>query len=336
MNESIVLGLTWLGVALCVSQSAMFSGLNLAFFSLSRLQLEIEAKTNARARRILEMRQDSHFLLTTILWGNVAVNVLLALLTDSVMTGVAAFFVSTFLITLLGEIAPQAYFSRNAMAMASLLAPLLRLYQRILWPVARPSARLLDAWLGAEVPHYLQESIVRDMLMKHVEAEGSEVDAVEGTGAANFLAIDDLTVWDEGEPLAPASIIALPLDVDLPRIPEVLPTPDDPFLKLVNASGEKWVVLTDEGGEPLLALDADGFLRGALFGGPAFRPYDFCHRPIVVRRERRSLGWVIKRLAQGTRRSDTGVIENDVVLVWGESPRIITGSDIFGRLLAGI
>ena len=32
----------------------------------------------------------------------------------------------------------------------------------------------------------------------------------------------------------------------------------------------------------------------------------------------------------------SGVMEKDVVLVWGESPRIITGADILGRLLEGM
>ena len=36
----------WIGIFLCLSQSAMFSGLNLACFSVSRLQLEIEASNN--------------------------------------------------------------------------------------------------------------------------------------------------------------------------------------------------------------------------------------------------------------------------------------------------
>jgi metal transporter CNNM len=30
------------------------------------------------------------------------------------------------------------------------------------------------------------------------------------------------------------------------------------------------------------------------------------------------------------------VIDNDLILVWGEEKRIITGSDILGRLLRGI
>jgi metal transporter CNNM len=61
----------------------MFSGLNLAFFSLSRLQLEMQSNGgNKVAQKILALRGDSNFLLTTILWGNVSINVLLTLLSD--------------------------------------------------------------------------------------------------------------------------------------------------------------------------------------------------------------------------------------------------------------
>ena len=35
--------LTWMLIVLCISQYAMFSGLNLAFFSVSKLRLELEA-----------------------------------------------------------------------------------------------------------------------------------------------------------------------------------------------------------------------------------------------------------------------------------------------------
>lgn len=35
--------LTWSGIFFCISQSAMFSGMNLALFSISRLRLEVEA-----------------------------------------------------------------------------------------------------------------------------------------------------------------------------------------------------------------------------------------------------------------------------------------------------
>lgn len=53
-------------------------------------------------------------------------------------------------ITFLGEILPQAYFVRHAMRMGSRLAPVLRFYQYVLFPVAKPTALLLD-WMFGEV-----------------------------------------------------------------------------------------------------------------------------------------------------------------------------------------
>ena len=125
----------WLGIIFCITQSAMFSGLNLAFFSVSKLRLQIESSQgNKHAIKVSRMREDSNFLLTTILWGNVGINVLLTLLSNSVMAGVVAFLFSTFIITFLGEIFPQAYFSRHALRMGYYLSPVLRFYQFILYP----------------------------------------------------------------------------------------------------------------------------------------------------------------------------------------------------------
>ena len=52
--------LTWIGIALCVSQSAMFSGGNLAFYRLSRLRLELEAKRDPKANRVSMLRCYHH------------------------------------------------------------------------------------------------------------------------------------------------------------------------------------------------------------------------------------------------------------------------------------
>ena len=70
--------LVWVGILFCISQSAMFSGLNLALRGISRLHLEVDASTgNKSAIKILALRKDFNFLLATILWGNVGINVLL-------------------------------------------------------------------------------------------------------------------------------------------------------------------------------------------------------------------------------------------------------------------
>ncbi len=149
---------TWIGIFLCLAQSAMLSGLNFGLFSLGKLELEVEArKGNRQAKRVLRLRENANFALVTILWGKVGVNVLLALLSGSVLTGVAAFIFSTVVITIFAEIISQSCFTRHALRMASLLAPVLRVYQVILYPVARPTAWALDVWLGGEQIRYFPE-----------------------------------------------------------------------------------------------------------------------------------------------------------------------------------
>ena len=327
----------WIGIALCISQSAMFSGLNLAFFSVTRLRLEIEASSgNRSAQQVLRLREDSNFMLTTVLWGNVSVNVLLALLSDSVMTGVGAFFFSTFLITFLGEIIPQAYFSRHALQMASLLLPLFKLYQLLLYPLARPCALLLDKWLGKEGIQYFRESDLREVIKKHVEASDVAIDRLEGLGALNFLDIDDIIVSEEGEHIDPKSIITLPVKNNRPIFPAFMEKPSDDFLQKVHASGKKWVIITDETHEPRFVLDADGFLRDAMFESARARPMKYCHRPIIVKDMTAPFGNAIKKLKVHPEAKGDDVIDEDVILVWSDEKKVITGADILGRLMRGI
>jgi metal transporter CNNM len=341
MEESFGGALVWFGVVLCLTQSAMFSGLNLAFFSLSRLQLEIAvAEGDRSASRVLAMRRDASLLLTTILWGNVGINVLLTLLVGSVLVGAIAFVFSTVIITFGGEILPQAYFSRHALRTASLFAPVLRFYQILLLPVAWPSARLLDRFLGPEGVTYFRETELRALIRHHMDApDAAEVDRIEGMGALNFLALDDIEVAEEGEPLDDDTIITLPLregvyaSLELPTITAGV---DDPFVRQVNQSGHKWVILTDPEGEPRIALDADGLVRDVVVHGNKTVVAHHCHRPIIVMDPTMPLGRIIGRLQAAGVRSDDDVIDNDVVLLWGEKRRIITGADILGRLLRGI
>ncbi len=327
----------WIGIALCLIHSAMFSGLNLAFFSLSRLRLESEsAAGNTRAKQILELRHDANFLLTTILWGNVAINVLLTLLSNSVMAGLTAFAFSTVVITFLGEIIPQAYFSRRAMVMASLLSPVMRFWQYVLYPVAKPSAWMLDRMLGSEATQYLEERQLKGVIKEHIGADHAEIDFVEGRGALNFLDIDDVPISDEGEAVDPASVIPLPVRIDLPLFPEVASIDDD-FVKTVNASGRKWVIITDQDGNPRLILDADSYLRSLLPHPDGTDIYSHCHRPIVITNPTNPLGYIISALKEGMDAENDSAIDKDIVLLWTpDTKRVITGADLLGRLLRGI
>ena len=109
------------------------------------------------------------------------------MLMDSVIpgTGLIAFFVSTVGITFLGEILPQAYFSRNAIRVGSKLAPIIRFYQIVLWPVAKPSALMLEGLVGAEGVNFMREKDIEVILERHIKEKDSEIGETEGRGALN-------------------------------------------------------------------------------------------------------------------------------------------------------
>ena len=328
---------TWIGIALCLSQSAMFSGLNLALFSVSRLRLEVEAAGNPDAATLLGLRRDGNLTLSTVLWGNVSVNVLLTLLSDSVLAGVSAFVFSTAVITFFGEIIPQAYFSRHALRVAARLAPVLKTYRVILYPLAKPTAMMLEWWLGPEAITLFRERDFRALIMRHVEAGSSEVGQLEATGALNFLDLDDIAVRDAGEPVDPLSVIELPVANGRPVLPCYERSPQDPFLRRLDASGRKWVIFVDEAQQPSLVLDAHHFLRDALFDKGAPKPEAYWHRPLVVSDMRVRLGDVIGRMKVTPEHPGDDVVDNDLILLWGpRERRIITGADLLGRLLRGI
>lgn len=337
MDISFVTLMTWIGIVFCISQSAMFSGMNLALFSIGRLRLEVEAAGgNKNAEKLLRLRDDSNFILTTVLWGNVGINVLLTLLSNSVLTGISAFLFSTILITFAGEILPQAYFSRNALKMVSILSPVLRFYQYLLYPFTKSSALFLDWWLGQENIQYFREHNMREIIKKHIASEETDIDLIEGLGALNFLSIDDLTVLQEGAILDSESIVELSTNGTEIVFPDFLGMPSDPFLKKIEFSGHKWVVLTDQQKEPKLVMDADGFLRHALFGDAKPAPKKYCHKPIVVKNTSTKIGHVLQQFKIQEAHNLDEVIKEDIVLIWGEEKRIITGADILGRLMRGI
>ena len=327
----------WLGIAACVAQSGLFAGLNLAVFSLSQLRLQIEADGgNADAARVLDLRKNSNHVLATVIWGNVSTNVLLTLLSDSVLAGVGAFLFSAVVITLLGEIFPQAYFSRNALRMTARFLPFLKFYCFALYPLAKPTALLLDWWLGKEGIRYLAERDVRALIMRTAASGGGDIGRIEAMGARNFLDLDDVPVTQEGELVDALSIISLPLSNQRCILPSFERRPDDPFLRKVDASGKKWVIVTDPDGEPVFVLDSHHFLRDALFNQLESDPTAYWHRPIVVRDMSAKLGDVLCRLRVEPERPGDDVIHHDLILVWGPQRRIITGADLLGRLFRDI
>jgi len=334
MTQSLFI---WIGIFTCLAGSAMCSGLTLGFFSLGRVRLELlDQQGNEFAKAILKVRQDANFLLATLLWSNVAVNVLLTLLSERQLVGLWAFFFSLFGITLFGEILPQAYFSRHALRLASKFTPIVHILQFIFYPVAKPSALLLDRIVGKEGIAWLKEHELETLIRIHAAAPESDISGVEGHGASNFLNLDDIPALEEGSPLHPQSIIQLPFDGEKVQFPLAAPSASDPFIKNIHASNEKWVVITDENHTPQMVLDADGFLRELLVENQ-YKPLRHCHRPVILDHIQIPLGEILTQFNVNPEYVEDDVIDHDLILIWTqEHKRIITGADILGRLLRGI
>jgi metal transporter CNNM len=326
----------WIAIIICLAHSAIFSGLNLGFFGLSRLRLVVQAETdNQDAQRILNLRKDAHLLLATLLWGNVASNVLLALFAESIFSGVGAFLFSTVGITFFGEIFPQAYLAKHALRASMVLVPLIRFYQCLLYPIVKPTGYLLDRWLGKEQIGYFEESELEVLLHKHGQSKRTDLEVIEATGAINFLKIDDVFIEHEGENIHPRSIIEID-DNASPVFPAYEADPQDAFLQRINESEEKWVVFVDPANNPVLVLNVDQFLRDVLYKANPRPILAYCHKPIVIRDPDTQLGKAILQFKVKAESLDDDVVDDDVIIFWNEKKRIITGADILGRLLRGI
>ncbi|MCC5927673.1 MAG: DUF21 domain-containing protein [Cyclobacteriaceae bacterium] len=331
--------LIWIGIVICVSQSATMSGLNIALFSLSRLRLEVAAENgNNYAQRVLDLRRDSNYTLATILWGNVSINVLLTLLADSVFVGAASFMFSTFVITIAGEIFPQAYFTRHALRVGAALSPVLKFYKIIFLPISKPTGMLLDRLVGEEAIPWFQEDELRNVLKHHARESDTELSSIEAAGAVNFLNLDDIAIRKEGERIDPRSVLALPFEKGSPVFPAFESNIEDYFLKKIAASGKKWIILTDQSsGNPSMALNAPLFLRNALWVEGVFNPIETCHKPLIITDEGSNFGSVLNKLTVEKRKPGDDVIDKDLILYWTDKEkRIITGSDILGYLMRNI
>lgn len=329
--------LKWVGVLLCLLHSGLFSGLNLGFFGLSRLRLEVQAEAkDPGALRILNLRKDAHLLLATILWGNVFSNVLLTLLTNSILTGAAVFLFSSFGITFFGEIIPQAYFSKHALRASCFLVPIVRFYQVVLFPIAKPTALLLDLWLGKERVRYFREHELVIMLSRQAQSGQSDLGLTESLGAINFLSMDDIALENEGNKVNPQSIITLPTREGFPVFPQFTSDPADIFLQQIYSSGKKWVIIVDPDQQPVVAINAYHFLKDILSGSKKINIRDYCHQPIIVATQGARLGQVITKFKVDPATPEDDVIKHDLILYWTNQKRIITGTDILGRLLRGI
>ena len=153
--------------------SGLFSGLNLGLLGLDVKNLELltkgpfnseqEAKDAKYAEKILPLRRRGNLLLCTILLGNVTVNSGLSILMGDLTSGTMGLILSTAIITIFGEIIPQAVCSRYALYIGSHLTWYIWFFMLVTFPVSFPISVILDKILGEEVANILSKNQMKRM-----------------------------------------------------------------------------------------------------------------------------------------------------------------------------
>ena len=144
LSTTLLLGL---GALVLLLMSAMASGSEVAFFSLSRSDIqEIESKNDSRSQRVLELLENRDRLLATILVVNNMVNICLVIITTQLIehiftfTGVWEFvfntIVITFLLLLFGEIMPKVLSQTKPVPMSRALSLPLKVAGWLVYPLS--------------------------------------------------------------------------------------------------------------------------------------------------------------------------------------------------------
>jgi len=173
--------------------SALISGSEVAFFGLSKTELDELIETNSsRAKLVVQLQEKPKKLLATILIANNAINIAIVLLFSSLMDGLfkepqllfnlidLKFFVEviavTFLILMFGEILPKVYANRNRKSFALLMVYPLKVSDFIFTPLSVPM-RSISLFLHKRLGK-LKSNISVDHLSQALEltSEGDTTD----------------------------------------------------------------------------------------------------------------------------------------------------------------
>ena len=181
--------------------SAFNSGSEIAYFSLSKKDIESidDARKRERVERLLEQPER---LLATILIGNNLVNIMIVIVLNFAInkmftfdSAVANFLIQTvfltFLILLFGEVIPKLYATNNNVRFAILAAPALQVLSLIFGPISKlmvKSMGFVRKAVGSHADEISTEDLTNALQMSDVKS-ADEKDWLEG-----ILTFGDKTV----------------------------------------------------------------------------------------------------------------------------------------------
>ncbi|WP_321492824.1 hemolysin family protein [uncultured Desulfobacter sp.] len=209
----------------CLLLSGFFSMSETALFSISKVKaLHIAKDGSNSGRLILEMKENSHTLLTTILIGNNLVNIGASALATSLAiahfqsnaVGIATG-IMTLLVLVFGEIFPKSFANHNNVVVSRAVIYPLYWLSKLLWPlifVLNFIPKLHGTIDNA------QEAVTEDELMTMVEVvEGEgEIKEEEKEYITNIFEFDDTCCSEIMTPRADMFVVDAAEGLDIPTV----------------------------------------------------------------------------------------------------------------------
>ncbi|KAM4037375.1 metal transporter CNNM4 isoform 1-T1 [Anomaloglossus baeobatrachus] len=188
-------------IAVLLSLSGIFSGLNLGLMALDPMELRVVQRCGSErerryAAKIEPVRRKGNYLLCSLLLGNVLVNTTLTTLLDELIgSGLWAVAASTMGIVVLGEIVPQSLCSRHGLAVGANTLWLTRIFMVATFPLAYPVSRLLDCILGQEIGTVYNREKLLEMLKVTEPYSGlvrEEMNIIQGALELRTKTVEDV------------------------------------------------------------------------------------------------------------------------------------------------
>jgi metal transporter CNNM len=164
-----------------------------------------EANERRSAERVLNLlKKGKHWVLVTLLLGNVITNETLPIMLDrSLGGGWQAVVGSTVLIVVFGEIVPQSICVRFGLPIGSFMAPLVLGLMWIFGPVAWPTAKLLDYLLGQDHGTTYKKAGLKTLVTLHRTLGTSSDDRLNKDEVTIISAVLDLKEKPVGSIMTP-------------------------------------------------------------------------------------------------------------------------------------
>lgn len=152
----------------------VFAGLTLGLMGQDEVNLQVieasgEGSEQKHAKKVLKLlKRGKHWVLVTLLLSNVITNETLPIVLDrSLGGGWPAVVSSTVLIVIFGEIIPQSLCVRYGLAIGAWFTPFVLALMYLMYPVAYPTALLLDHILGEEHGTMYKKAGLKSLVTLH-------------------------------------------------------------------------------------------------------------------------------------------------------------------------